>query len=37
MNGKGIPVTGMIPIVIPMFSKIMNVNIDSTPAHTRVP
>ena len=36
MNGSGMPVIGMIPMVIPMFSKIWNANIASTPiAHQR--
>ena len=37
MNGSGMPVTGMIPMVMPMFSKIWNANIARTPTHTRVP
>jgi len=32
MNGSGIPVMGMRPIVIPMFSRIWNVHIAMTPA-----
>ena len=31
------PVTGMIPMVMPMFSNIWNANIASTPTHTSVP
>ena len=31
MNGSGMPVIGMIPSVMPMFSKIWNANIASTP------
>ena len=37
MNGSGMPVIGMIPIVIPMFSKIWNMNIASTPTHDERP
>ena len=31
MNGSGMPVIGMMPIVIPMFSKTWNTNIARTP------
>ena len=37
MNGSGIPVIGMMPIVIPTFSKTWNTNIESTPMQIRVP
>ena len=37
MNGSGIPVTGMIPMVMPMFSNIWKASIASTPTHTSVP
>ena len=37
MNGSGIPVIGMIPIVMPTFSKIWIANIASTPMATSVP
>ena len=31
------PVTGMMPIVIPTFSKIWNISMASTPTHTSMP
>ena len=31
MNGSGMPVTGMMPMVMPTFSKIWNTNMASTP------
>ena len=37
MNGSGMPVIGMMPIVIPTFSKIWNTNIARTPTQTSVP
>ena len=37
MNGSGIPVIGMIPIVMPTFSKIWIANIARTPMATSVP
>ena len=37
MNGRGMPVIGMMPIVIPTFSKTWNTNIDSTPTQISVP
>ena len=35
MNGSGMPVIGMMPIVMPMFSNIWNANIASTPTATQ--
>ena len=37
MNGSGMPVIGMMPIVIPMFSKTWIANIASTPMASSVP
>ena len=37
MNGRVIPATGMMPIVMPTFSKTWNVSMLSTPAQIRVP
>ena len=37
MNGSGMPVTGMMPMVMPTFSKIWNTSIASTPTQTSVP
>jgi len=37
MNGNGMPVIGMIPIVMPTFSKIWIANIARTPIATSVP
>ena len=37
MNGSGMPVIGMMPIVMPMFSNIWNASIASTPTHTSTP
>ena len=34
MKGKGIPVIGMIPITIPMFTNIWIANIAAIPAAT---
>ena len=31
------PVTGMMPMVMPMFSNIWNASMASTPTHTSVP
>ncbi len=37
MNGRGMPVMGMMPIVIPTFSKTWNANIARIPTHRSVP
>ena len=37
MNGNGMPVIGMMPIVMPTFSKTWIANIASTPIATSVP
>ena len=37
MNGSGSPVTGMIPIVIPMLTKTWKVNMAAMPRATRAP
>src|SRR6476661_5871589 len=37
MKGNGMPVIGMMPIVIPMFSNIWNAKIPSTPTARSVP
>ena len=37
MNGRGMPVTGIMPIVIPMFSKVWNNHIAATPIHMKLP
>lgn len=36
-NGRGMPVTGMTPMVIPMFSKAWKENIPTRPAPVSVP
>ena len=36
-NGNGIPVIGMMPNVIPMFSKVWNANQATTPVAMRRP
>ena len=37
MNGNGMPVIGMMPIVMPMFSNTWNAKIPSTPTASSVP
>ena len=37
MNGRGMPVIGMIPMVIPTFSKIWNMRNESTPTQISEP
>ena len=36
-NGSGMPVTGMTPMVMPMFSKAWKENMPARPAPVRVP